>query len=102
MIARGFLWIAIVLVALLLLAGHSAAHVDLSPDELVKYHANVKRDSDALHQCLQSPEMREHNARMVAYREQTFHRLRQARGTAQEPNTFYSTHSPGTSLTRLP
>jgi hypothetical protein len=101
MIARGFLRIAIVLVALLLLAGHSAAHVDLSPDELVKYHANVKRDSDALYQCLQSPEMHEYNTRMVAHREQTLHRLRQARSTAPGPNKFYSTHSPGTSLTRL-
>jgi hypothetical protein len=42
-------------VALLVFSANATAHMELSPDELVEYHSNVKRDSEALNQCLQSP-----------------------------------------------
>jgi hypothetical protein len=66
--------------ALLSIFGNVAAHQKLSADELVKYHQNLERDADALSQCLQSPEMHNHNVRMLARREQTLHNLRKAHG----------------------
>jgi hypothetical protein len=67
-------------IALLSIFGNVAANQKLSADELVKYHQNLERDAGALSQCLQSPEMHDHNVRMLARREQTLHNLRKAHG----------------------
>jgi hypothetical protein len=99
MASRGFLRIVLAFLTILLLLGQAAAHLDLSPDELIEYHANIKRDSEALSQCLQSPGMREHNARTVARREQTLDLLREAQGMAPEPNIFYLTYLSAFDLT---
>ena len=71
--------VGLILVALLLLT-QVTAHLELTPDELVEYYHNLKRDSHALSRCLKSPHMREHNARMLAHRDQTLQGLRKARG----------------------
>jgi hypothetical protein len=99
MASRGFLRIMLAFLAILLLFGQAAAHLDLSLDELTEYHANIKRGSEALSQCLQSPGMREHNARMVARREQTLDLLRETQGMAPQPNIFYSTYPSAFDLT---
>lgn len=70
--------------ALLLLLTQVTAHLDLTPDELVKYHRDIKRDSDSLSKCLQSPQMQEHNARMLAHQNETLWNLRMARGINSE------------------
>lgn len=68
------------IVFLLLLITQVTAHLHLSSDELVDYHRQIKRDSEALSKCLKSPAMQEHNARMLTYRNETLHKLRIARG----------------------
>ncbi|KAF2022935.1 aromatic compound dioxygenase [Setomelanomma holmii] len=69
-----------IFLALSIFIPHSTAHLDLSPEELDGYHANIKRDSKALSQCLQSPGMQDHNAHMLAHRDNTLRRLRKVRG----------------------
>jgi hypothetical protein len=68
------------LVALIIFFAHVAAHVELSSEDLAVYHSKLKRDSEALNQCLQSPEMREHNVHMLTRRDETLHNLRAAHG----------------------
>jgi hypothetical protein len=66
--------------ALLVLFVNVAAHVELSLENLAVYHSKIKRDSEALTQCLRSPEMCEHNAHMLARRDETLQNLRAAHG----------------------
>lgn len=56
-----------------------SAHADRTPQEMAEYHRHVARDSEALSQCLDSPELKELNARVVAERQASFRRLRKAR-----------------------
>ncbi|KAH7402891.1 Intradiol ring-cleavage dioxygenase [Pyrenochaeta sp. MPI-SDFR-AT-0127] len=72
--------LALSVLALCLLFSNVTAHMDLSPGELVEYHQSLKRDGEALARCLQSPDMREHHARMLVHRDQTLRHVRQLRG----------------------
>lgn len=65
-----------------------SAHLNLSPDESVEYHQNLKRDGEVLARCLQSLEMREQHTRMLIHHEQTLHRLRKTRGIDVETGKF--------------
>jgi hypothetical protein len=68
------------LLAFLALCVGVVAHGELSSEELKQYHHNIRRDGEALSRCLQSPEMRGHNARMMVHRDQTLRHMRKARG----------------------
>jgi hypothetical protein len=70
----------LLLLALLVICPNVVAHQDLSSGELVQYHTNLKRDGEALNRCLESPEMREHNARMLIHRNEILRHTRKARG----------------------
>jgi hypothetical protein len=84
MSVTSLLRLGLAIVALLLLVGQVTADLELSGDELADYYRNIKRDSDALSECLKSPGMQEHNARAIAYHNETLHKLRKARGI--DPN----------------
>ncbi|KAJ4357380.1 uncharacterized protein N0V89_001955 [Didymosphaeria variabile] len=58
----------------------ASAHVKRTPREMVEYHKQVARDSEALAQCLDTPDLKELNARIIVERRESFHRLRKARG----------------------
>jgi predicted transcriptional regulator len=75
------------LLALLTSCINVSAHQMLSPDELAEYHYNLKRDGEALSRCLESPEMRELNARMLIHRDQTLRHIRKARSLETETET---------------
>ena len=62
-----------------------SAHAKRTPAEMIEYHQQVARDSEALSQCLQTREMKELHARVVAERRESFHRLRKARGVDVQP-----------------
>jgi hypothetical protein len=76
--------------ALILLVVDVTAHVELSANELLQYHQNLKRDADALTQCLQSPEMREHNVRMLVRRKETLRKIRQDRDISVDSSKLHS------------
>jgi hypothetical protein len=84
MISHRCLKIVLAFVALLLLLTHVAAHMELSLEELVDYHKDIKRDSEALSNCMKSPDMREQTVLMLAHRDQTLDNLRKARAVDQE------------------
>jgi hypothetical protein len=65
----------------------AVAHQDLSAGELEDYHKNLKRNGEALSRCLESPEMREHNARMLVHHDDTLRSIRKARGMDTELGT---------------
>jgi len=67
-----------------------AAHLDLSAEEKVRYSHHVARSTEAMSQCLETPELKDLHKRMVAEREETLHRIRRARGhdTRGEPIIF--------------
>jgi hypothetical protein len=75
-----FLQSFLLLFVFLALSASVTAHQELSPDELVEYHRIVKRNSEALNRCLQSPDMHEHHARMLVHRDQTLKHIRKTRG----------------------
>ncbi|KAH3949166.1 hypothetical protein HBH98_016870 [Parastagonospora nodorum] len=70
--------LALAVMALLCLCSSAWAHAQMSSDERAQHHSNTKRDSEALSQCLQSPEMHEHNIHTTAHRDDTLYRLRKA------------------------
>jgi hypothetical protein len=76
--------LAIAIVSLLCLFSYVAAHMKLTAEELAQHHSRMMRDSETLSRCLQSPKMQKHNARMVVHRDETLHRLREARSLARE------------------
>lgn len=68
------------LIGLVMMATAVAGHAQHTPEEMVTYHQQVARDSEALRQCLQTAELKELHARVVAERQQSFRRMRKARG----------------------
>jgi outer membrane lipoprotein-sorting protein len=70
--------LALAIMALLCLCSSVWAHAQMSAEELAQHRSNIERGSEALSQCLQSPEMHEHNIRMTAHRDDTLDRLRKA------------------------
>jgi hypothetical protein len=80
MASYSFLRLGLAIVALFLLLTQITAHLDLSADDLADYHLQIKRNSETLSNCLKSPGMQEHNARVLEYRNETLHELRKARG----------------------
>jgi hypothetical protein len=80
MFAHKWVKFGLAALALLLLFVNVTAHEHLSHEEIVQYHQNKKRDSDALAECLASPQMHEHNARELACRQETLLSFREAHG----------------------
>lgn len=80
MASYSFLPLGLAIAALLHLLTQVTAHLELSVDEPAHHQLQIKRDSEALSNCLKSPAMQEHNDRMLEYRNETLHKLRKARG----------------------
>lgn len=68
-----------------------SAHAKRTPEELAQYHRLVARDAQALNKCLQTREMKDLNARVMAKRQESLHRLRKARGIDLEARSKSNT-----------
>lgn len=79
--------LALAFMTLLCLCSSVLAHTQMFSEERANHHGNTKRDSEALGQCLQSPEMHEHNIRMTAHRDDTLHRFRKAHAARRGQET---------------
>jgi hypothetical protein len=66
--------------AALTLVGVMAHMPDLTAEETAWYNAHVARSSEALKQCLQTPELKDLHKRMTIERIETLKRVRNARG----------------------
>jgi hypothetical protein len=62
-----------------------SAHEKRSPEQVTEYHQQVAHDSEALTQCLNTPELKELISRIGAERQEIFHHLRKARGINVQP-----------------
>ena len=63
-----------------LAVGGVLAHPQLSDQETIEYKAKVARDTEALGRCLESPQMREINARALEQRMTALKHMRRAQG----------------------
>lgn len=68
-----------------------SAHTKRTPEEMVEYHRQVTRDAQALTNCLETPELKDLGARVMAKRQEDFRHL-QAR-SLESRGTFYMTPS---------
>lgn len=62
-----------------------SAHAKRTSAEMTEYRRQVVRDTEALSKCLDTPELKELNARMIAQRRETLGHMRKARGINVRP-----------------